>query len=249
MKALSVTQPWASVICSGMKDVENRTWRAAVAPRRILIHATKAKVVGNWENMPDDMVSAVKNARLMGWIPEYKDMPYGSIIGYVDCYSIVKDSVSFWAQPGLINWCLGDAYLFDTPMPGINGVRGRLFDVPEIDENNLPPAHKVNLVEPYVKGKDVYMPASEAVLASIEQGADNVCYDSSEALFNLFVNPENGEPIEFEKIHFVGKNKTIVKTFDGIESAPYLGPGDKPLKVIGLEDQDVYWSYFAVFIK
>ena len=229
MKALSVKQPWASVICSGMKDVENRLWQAAEAPGRILIHATQAKIQGNWENCPDDMVSAVKNARLMGWIPEYKDMPYGSIIGYVDCYKIIKDSDSFWAQPDSFHWCLRDAYLFDKPIPGIKGVRGRLFDVPEVDENNLPP--------------------SDAVIAAIEAGADNVCYDSSDALFELFVNPENGEPIKYEKIHFVGKNKTITKAFDGIDSAPYLGPDDKPMKIIGLEDLDLYWSYFAVFIK
>ena len=249
MKALSVTQPWASVICSGMKDVENRLWQAAEAPGRILIHATKAKVPGNWENCPDDMVSAVKNSRLMGWIPEYKDMPYGSIIGYVDCYKIVKDSDSFWAQPDSFHWCLRDAYLFDKPIPGINGVRGHLFDVPEVDVNNLPPAHKVDLAIPYVKDKDVFMPASDAVLNDIEAGADNVCYDSSDALFELFINPESGEQIEYKKIHFVGKNKTIVKTFDGVDSAPYLGPGDKPLKIIGLEDLDLYWSYFAVYFK
>ena len=27
MKTLSVQQPWASAICSGVKDVENRTWQ------------------------------------------------------------------------------------------------------------------------------------------------------------------------------------------------------------------------------
>lgn len=248
MKALSVTQPWASVICSGLKDVENRLWQAAEAPGKILIHATKTKVPGNWENKPDDMVSAVKNARLMGNLPEYADMPYGSIIGYVDCYKIVKDSDSFWADPQSFHWCLRDAYLFDTPIPDIKGVRGHLFDVPEVDESNLPPAHKVELRFPEVKGNDIFMPASEEVIAAIDNNAEYISYDASDALFELFIN-ETGEPYEFDSIHFVGKNKTVTKKFDGVESAPYLGPEDKPVKVIGLEDQDVYWSYFVVYFK
>ena len=27
MKLLTIKQPWASLICMGIKDVENRTWR------------------------------------------------------------------------------------------------------------------------------------------------------------------------------------------------------------------------------
>ena len=37
MKELSVQQPWASLICAGIKDVENRSWKAAKVPGRILI--------------------------------------------------------------------------------------------------------------------------------------------------------------------------------------------------------------------
>lgn len=41
MKCLSVKQPWASLICGGIKDVENRSWRVNDEPGRILIHAGK----------------------------------------------------------------------------------------------------------------------------------------------------------------------------------------------------------------
>ena len=115
MKALSVKQPWASVLCAGIKDVENRTWQTKGAPGRILIHATKTKVESNYEGYPDDYISTIKNARTMGQIPEYKDMPYGSIIGYLDCYQIVRDAESYWAQPDSYHWCVKDAYLFDEP--------------------------------------------------------------------------------------------------------------------------------------
>ena len=68
MKALSVKQPWASVLCAGIKDVENRTWQTKGAPGRILIHATKTKVESNYEGYPDDYISTIKNARTMGQI-------------------------------------------------------------------------------------------------------------------------------------------------------------------------------------
>lgn len=44
MKTLSIQQPWASLVCAGIKDVENRTWKAAQVPGRILIHASSKKV-------------------------------------------------------------------------------------------------------------------------------------------------------------------------------------------------------------
>lgn len=40
MLALSVKQPWAGLIVSGVKDVENRTWRTNVRGP-VLIHAGK----------------------------------------------------------------------------------------------------------------------------------------------------------------------------------------------------------------
>lgn len=40
MKALSIRQPWASLIIDGVKDIENRTWRTKERGR-ILVHASK----------------------------------------------------------------------------------------------------------------------------------------------------------------------------------------------------------------
>ena len=48
MKTLSIQQPWASLVCAGIKDVENRTWKPAEVPGRILIHASSKKVTKNF---------------------------------------------------------------------------------------------------------------------------------------------------------------------------------------------------------
>lgn len=248
MKALSVSQPWASVLCSGIKDVENRTWQTKGAPGRILIHATKTKVVSNYEGYPDDYISTIKNARMMGQIPEYKEMPYGSIIGYLDCYQIVKNAESYWAQPDSYHWCVRDAYLFDEPIPDITGTRGRLFDV-DVDENNLPPAHKVDILVPEWDGDTLVMPASKAVMEMVEKGAKEVMYDLDIFFDGIFCDPETGEPKQAKKVKFTCGDKSVTKDAVAIEIGPYLGPDGKTIVYRGFDGQEVEWSFLAIVLK
>lgn len=249
MKALSVKEPWASVICTGLKDVENRTWQLSQAPGRFLIHASSSKVPGNWENYPSEQISNVKNCRLMGQVPEYKDMPVGAVIGYVDCYKIVRDADSPWAQPDNYHWCLRDAHIFDEPIYGIKGAQGRLFDVPEIDENNLPPSHEWVCEFAAVQGDKLILPVSDVMMAVIETDIDHVTYDLTGLMEQLLLNPENGEPKAFKTIEFVGKEKTVTKVFDGIDYGPYLLPGDETVEVEEFKGQGVLWSYISVYFK
>lgn len=50
MKTLSVRQPWASLLVSGLKDIENRTWTPNFKGR-IMIHASLAKVPKRFAEM------------------------------------------------------------------------------------------------------------------------------------------------------------------------------------------------------
>lgn len=247
MKALSVTQPWASVLCAGIKDVENRLWQAAKAPGRILIHATKTKVPSNWDMYPDDYSAEIRNARLMGWIPEYSEMPYGSVIGYLDCYKIVKDSDSFWAQPDSFHWCVRDAYLFDTPIPDIKGVRGHLFDV-DVDENNLPPAHKVELRQPDRQGSHIVMPASDSVIAAVEAGEKEIVYAITRLNEWLYYD-EEGNQYETTSIEFVGKDKTVKKDVAAVEVFSYGDQEGKEIHYQGFDGADLVWCGVAIALK
>ncbi len=47
MKALSIIQPWASLIATGIKDVENRTWRTNYRGE-FLIHASAKHLKEGW---------------------------------------------------------------------------------------------------------------------------------------------------------------------------------------------------------
>lgn len=147
MKTLSIQQPWASLICAGIKDVENRTWKAAQLPGRILIHASSKKVSGNFLNtIPEEMESYITNNVFFGNLAPLNELPTSAIIGYVTVTGFDDGKVdSAWADgPGVYKWKLEDAWMFDEPILNVKG-KLNLFDY-DLDEDNLPPSHKVDLM-------------------------------------------------------------------------------------------------------
>ena len=86
-------------------------------------------------------------------------------------------------------------------------------------------------------------------MATIESGSDHVEYDLTGFLADLLLNPENGEPLTFKTINFVGKDKTLSKQFDGIEYGPYILPGDRTVEVEEFKGQGILWSYIHIYFK
>ena len=82
MKTISVQQPWASLICAGIKDIENRTWKPKENPGRILIHASKKAPKTILDKIPVEWASSILNNQTFGNIPYFEDMPSNAIIGY-----------------------------------------------------------------------------------------------------------------------------------------------------------------------
>lgn len=126
MKCLSVKQPWAYLICSGIKDVENRSWKPKQAPGRILIHAG-AKLDRYAQGEAEDIVGH-----------ELPPLTTSAIIGYVDVYGFTQNSDSKWADVGQgaeWKWLLRNAKMFKQPIPA----KGRLgLYAVDIDPDNLP---------------------------------------------------------------------------------------------------------------
>lgn len=54
MKAISIKQPWASLIAHGIKDIENRTWPCPkkYIGQRVLIHASQ-RTANFWDSTPE----------------------------------------------------------------------------------------------------------------------------------------------------------------------------------------------------
>jgi hypothetical protein len=93
MKALTVRQPWASLIVAGVKDVENRS-RNTRHRGPLAIHVAQTRAADGSER---------------GW-QEFRrlnlDLQLGEVIGVVDLYDVVRDSPSKWAIPDSFHWLL-----------------------------------------------------------------------------------------------------------------------------------------------
>ena len=160
MKVLSVPQPYASLITAGICDFMNDIWRPRDEPSRILIYANKKRISARSfiENEPTEWFQDVLNHMRFGNIPDFKDMPCGAIIGFVTIDTIEKSSddngISY-------DWHFKDAYLFDEPIVGVKG-KPRLWDY-DINEDDLPPAHKVKINEAHFRDSNIYIPLCKSL--------------------------------------------------------------------------------------
>lgn len=115
MFALSIRQPWAFAVASGVKRIENRTWSTNYRGP-LIIHASK-----NVEWAVVDQVLA-KVARLSHLpLSRVKRIyaPYAegaAFIGEVQLAGVVRESDNPWFA-GPIGWVVQDGHLFD-PVPG-----------------------------------------------------------------------------------------------------------------------------------
>lgn len=137
MKALSIKQPWASLIAHGIKNIENRTWRTNFRGR-IYIHAS-AKASGDlYELLGLIQLDDVFNYWPTDMLP---NMPLSAIIGEVDIVDCVINHDSIWAehmkthpcedieglqilnkgQKYIWNWVLANPVLYDKPILNVKG--------------------------------------------------------------------------------------------------------------------------------
>lgn len=161
MKALSIRQPWASLICRGTKDVENRTWKTKYRGK-LLIHASSYKCPKDFANrLPLEMGNILYNDNTYGSL-DFNDFPSSAIIGYVDLVDCVEGEYdSIWAEDDCVKFVFENAYMFDEPITGVKG-KLNIFDY-DMDENNLPPAHKVELALPYINEDELVIPVADNI--------------------------------------------------------------------------------------
>lgn len=116
MKAITIKQPWASLIVSGLKDIENRTWKTN-SRGRVLIHAG-AKADNHWSaSVPvcDKVDKYLREISKGG--TDWSNYPFSSIIGSVEIVDCVQNHPSLWAENGVWNWVLANPILFPEPIP------------------------------------------------------------------------------------------------------------------------------------
>lgn len=130
MKAITIKQPWASLIVHSIKDVENRTWRTNFRGR-VLIHAAGS----HGRKFSVDLTDAqMKSA--FGTIAKetmFGHLPFGAIIGSVEIVGCVLNHPSIWAEKGVYNWVLANPILYEKPIENIKG-KLSFWDYPGIEE-------------------------------------------------------------------------------------------------------------------
>jgi hypothetical protein len=120
--ALLVWQPWAYLLVTGVKDVENRTWGTAHRGR-LWIHASQRFDAG-----------AYRALRAAG--VDLPELPRGALVGAVELIACVHDSQSEWAEPGQGHWQMAQHWELPRPIPTRG--RQRLFPVRPPEESAAP---------------------------------------------------------------------------------------------------------------
>lgn len=107
MRALSIRQPWASLILAGHKTVENRVWNTTHRGP-IIVHAG---------------VTVARHALGLAERRGITDPPIGAYLGVVDLVDIHHADKGcrcdpVFAEMGVHHWQLADPRLFPTPIAG-----------------------------------------------------------------------------------------------------------------------------------
>lgn len=123
MKALSLLQPWATLVVIGHKRIETRGWSTAYRGP-LLIHAGKGKAGKLLTSGPP----------FMQYIPDFEALPFGALIGKVTLVDCVRIRTEEWMgaemetltleerafgdyRAGRWAWMLDDAVAFEEPRP------------------------------------------------------------------------------------------------------------------------------------
>lgn len=111
MKAISVRQPWASLIVQDIKPIENRTWKTNYRGR-VLVHAP-LKV--------EDVAFSLEQLDMIGGAQFPYPLPVSAIIGSVEIVDCIKDSKSIWAMKDHWHWVLANPIKFKEPILNVKG--------------------------------------------------------------------------------------------------------------------------------
>ena len=103
MKALSIIQPWTSLIATGIKDIENRTWRTNFRGE-FLLHASARHLRDGWEALNEDQRKAAERLiQPFGTVNDVRLLPVSAIIGKATLADCVQNHPSVWAEKGVWN--------------------------------------------------------------------------------------------------------------------------------------------------
>lgn len=111
MRAVSVRQPWASLLVDGRKSIETRTWDTSYRGKLAIHAGVTPDLNGPWAYFPSDVI-----------------LPRGAVLGtveLVDCRPMTPQDehcACCGYKPGLYAWVISNPIAFADPIQ----MRGRL---------------------------------------------------------------------------------------------------------------------------
>ena len=131
MKALSIKQPWASLIAHGIKDIENRSWKTNYRGK-VLVHASGKPDKEPYQIFTDEQwVKIEENDFDFAVFASYENT--SAIIGEVEIVDCVINHPSIWAEKTpnipergpitkpIYNWVLANPVLYEKPILNVKG--------------------------------------------------------------------------------------------------------------------------------
>ena len=123
-KVLTDKQPYAWLICAGIKPIENRSWKCPqkYIGERVLIHASGHRGKKFDISLTDEqMIAAFGSIANKAMNDKFE---FGAILGSVIIADCVQNHPSIWAEKECWNWVLKDPILFDEPILNVKGKLG-----------------------------------------------------------------------------------------------------------------------------
>ncbi len=131
MKALTIRQPWAWLICHSGKRIENRGWAPAYRGP-LLIHAGKACTTVE----VDDARAFLRQRGLpVPSLAEIARAPLGAVVAEAELVDVVRESEDPWFV-GPVGWVLEGVRVLERPVParGAQGLFDLAWELPEAPE-------------------------------------------------------------------------------------------------------------------
>ena len=249
MKAFSIQQPWGSLICAGIKDVENRKWALKATPLTVLIHVGAKRHKIDEDTMPLIWANPIEDAQTMGIIGKINDMPTSAIIGVATIDRCEEENFSIWAQDGPgaeYKWVMRDVKLFKEPILNVKGKLG-IFEIPEIIPDNLPECVNVQPIQR--DGKHLTIPVARELFNLIQDGeSDTLNFNLSDLNQPLFAT-KTLNPKPTESVTLVCGDESIDANVTHYAIEPVLDKKGEVITYTDAFDRDYKWYRVVIRIE
>lgn len=134
MKAITIKQPWASLIVHGFKNIENRTWACPekYIGHRVLIHASGKPVEmrnpnsvftkTQWDSLPVEFqrkiicAEGIVNSAIIGSVEII-----GCSINHPSKWAEKTDASKGYYENPIYNWVLANPIIYEEPIENVKG--------------------------------------------------------------------------------------------------------------------------------